>query len=82
LNKRLPWPKSKEDLTPEECAFIKEVKCGKDNKGLCCTWRALSEIFCNKFYPKAKGFPDCAGNQIHGMELCKYAAEYFGENYN
>jgi hypothetical protein len=70
----IPWPSKKEDLTFEEAKWL------RDNKPEC-TWRAISELFCEKFYPNALEWPKCVGNQLHGTALCKYAAEHFGEDY-
>ena len=64
-----------EDLTLEEAEFIRDLRLAG------CTWRALSEEFCETLYPEALDWPNCKGNQLHGMDLCKYAAEHFGEDY-
>lgn len=71
----MPWPQKKEDLTREEAEWLREHKPSY-------TWRAVSEAFCDKFYPEAKEWPKCRGNQMHGVDLCRYAAEHFGDDYN
>lgn len=71
----IPWPECKEDLTVEEASWIRYEKFRGH------TWRSISVAYCEQFYPKAKDWPVCSGNQIHGVDLCKYAAEWFGEDY-
>jgi len=49
------------------------------------SWRRLSEIICEEFphYPVECGWESAeaaSGNQLHGIDLCREAAEVLGED--
>lgn len=59
-------------LTKEQAILIRNARCLHG-----CSWRRVSELFCERF----KIDMDLYGNQIHGMDLCREAAEYFNEDW-
>jgi hypothetical protein len=81
MDRKCPWPFKKEDLTSEEANFIRSIRCQPNHPFGGYTWRAVSEAFCERFYPEAAEWPACKGNQGHGSDLCKFAAEHFDEDY-
>ena len=68
-----PWPIKTTDLSMAEARLIKYLRVKRH------THRSLSEVFCNIFYPKAKPWPKCRGNQMHGYDLCIFASKILKE---
>ena len=59
-------------LTPEQCFFIRKLRCGNPMH----SWRRIAELFCQKFHQ----WTEFHGNQLFGIELCEKAAEYYKED--
>lgn len=63
------------DMTMEQAAFVRRLRCGDGEDGY--TWRAVAET-CHLEW---NGQWEPPSNQLYGMAICKRAAELHGEDY-
>lgn len=61
-------------MTKEQAEYVKLLRCGPRIH----SWRRIAELYEDKY----KESPILHGNQLHGQDLCREAAELLGEDPN